>query len=247
MRWHIVQGEAGCDFALRQNCTAVVVDALRASATAAMLLHAGVTEIHVVRSVEDAFAARVRMPDALLYGERGGVPPEGFDGGNSPREAWRARGRRVIFTTTTGAQWLVRSWGAPAVLMGTTLNAGAVIDAVNEIGRDVVLIPAGLADDRGFSAQEDWVAASAIAMSADVTVEQGAEEYKYWAGRIEAEGIPALFAGAPHAEKLRRVNLVADIEYCARTDLTAAVPAAVERSEWGVLVRSFGRQGREEA
>jgi 2-phosphosulfolactate phosphatase len=182
------------------------------------------------------------MPDALLYGERGGVPPEGFDAGNSPREAWRAAGRRVIFTTTTGAQWLVRAWGAPAVYMGTTLNANAVIGAAMRRENDVVLIPAGLADDPSFSAQEDWVAAAAIAMSANAPVDEGVREYEYWAGRIESEGIAALFAGAPHAEKLRRVHLDADIEYCARMNITTAVPMAVEKSGMGIVVRNLAAQ-----
>ncbi len=56
--WHIVEGEAGCRFAADRSAVAVVVDALRASATAAMLLDAGATELLVVRTVSEAFAAR---------------------------------------------------------------------------------------------------------------------------------------------------------------------------------------------
>ena len=36
--WHFIEGEAGCAFAVEQQCAALVVDSLRASATAAMLL-----------------------------------------------------------------------------------------------------------------------------------------------------------------------------------------------------------------
>ena len=107
MKWHIIEGEAGCDFAVANKCTAVIVDALRASATAAMLCDAGATSILAVREVEDARRAKIELPDALLYGERGGLPPDGFDYGNSPRETRPAKGRPVIFTTTTGAGRLI--------------------------------------------------------------------------------------------------------------------------------------------
>ena len=102
-RWHLIEEEAGCTYAVEHGCVAIVVDALRASATAAMLLETGATELIVVAEVEDAIAAKQSYPDALIFGERGGLPPPGFDGGNSPQDVACAAGRRVIFTTTTGA------------------------------------------------------------------------------------------------------------------------------------------------
>ena len=74
MHIHLIEGEAGCQFAVEHGCVAIVVDALRASATAAMLLHAGARQLLVVRTVEEAFAAKLELPGALLFGERGGVP-----------------------------------------------------------------------------------------------------------------------------------------------------------------------------
>ena len=52
MKWHFIAGEEGCRFAVDNNCVAIIVDALRASATAAYMLHAGATEILAVREVE---------------------------------------------------------------------------------------------------------------------------------------------------------------------------------------------------
>ena len=49
--WHLIEGEAGCRFAVEKGCVAVVVDALRASATAAMLLERGARELVVVRPI----------------------------------------------------------------------------------------------------------------------------------------------------------------------------------------------------
>ena len=232
--WHIIEGEAGCAYAVERGCAAVIVDALRASVTAAMLFEAEASEILIVREVEEARAARQAFPDALLYGERGGLPPDGFDFGNSPRDAAAAAGRRVIFTTTTGAGRMLSAWGAPAVLMGSTVNASAVVSAASSVGADVVLIPAGLATDPGFDAQEDWAAAATIATCSGMLVGRGSDRYAYWCERIASEGLERLFQTAPHAAKLRTVGLGKDVAFCARCDITSAVPQAVERNAFGL-------------
>ena len=247
MRISLIEGDEGCAYAVKNGCVALVVDALRASATTAALFDAGATEILVVREPEDAFAARAAYPDALLFGERGGLPPEGFDYGNSPLEAAAAAGRRVIFTTTTGAQRLVACWGAETVYMASTVNASAAIRAAFRHGKEVVIIPAGLANDPAFNAQEDWAAATAIAMRAvtvaNVTrvpllVGEGRAELCRWQARILEEGLLRLFETAPHAEKLRQVGLGNEIRYCARLDRTRAVPQAVCRNQFGVLMKN---------
>lgn len=235
MRWHVIEGEAGCRYAVEHRCTAIVVDALRASATATMLLHSGATEILAVREVEEAFEAKRAMPDALLFGERGGVPPEGFDFGNSPRDASAAQGRRVIFTTTTGAGRLVSCRGASALMMGCPLNAAAVARIAAHRGDDVVVIPAGLAGDPHFDAQEDWAGAVAIVMEAsNPALGEGAAVVAEWQTRIRDEGLEALFARAPHAAKLRHVGMDLDIAYCAQLNTTPCVPLAIEHNEYGV-------------
>lgn len=237
MKCHLIEGAEGCAYAVENYCVAVVVDALRASAMAACLLDAGVTEIIAVCEVDDAYAAKRLFPDALLAGERGGVPPLGFDLGNSPRQIGDVAGRRVIFTTTTGAGRLVACWGAHAIYMGTTVNASAVAQVAVSHGRDVVLIPAGLMADPGFDAQEDWVAAAAIARLMGIPVGEGADRFTHWSRRIDEEGIEALFESAPHAEKLRRVDLEEDIPYCAMLDRSASVPKVVEKIDLGLVVR----------
>ncbi|PCJ57090.1 MAG: hypothetical protein COA73_11160 [Candidatus Hydrogenedentota bacterium] len=238
MRFHFIEGLAGCVYAKEHGCTAVIVDALRASATAAMLLDAGATELLLVPDVETAFRAKEANSDALLYGERGGVPPEGFDYGNSPQDCAPAEGKRVIFTTTNGTALALEAYGAPEVLLGTTVNASALVNYVVEQDRDVVLIPAGKVSDSEYSAQEDWVAAASMGMLVDMEVDEGAAAYREWQHLISLDGVAKLFATAPHAEELRKVNLESDIAYCARRDLTKAVPQIVERNEFGLVVRN---------
>lgn len=236
MKFHIIEGEAGCRYAVAHGCVAVIVDALRASATAAMLLHHGAMQVLAVREVEEARAAHHQDPEALLYGERGGLPPEGFHHGNSPREAHAAAGKRVIFTTTTGAGRLVQAWGAEAVYMGSTVNARAVAAAAGRHGREVVLVPAGLMGVQDFDAQEDRVAAVAIAMGSGAELGIGVELFDYWRPRIEVLGLQNLFSSAPHAEKLRAIGQDADIAYCAALDVTEAVPKGITRATYGVVM-----------
>jgi 2-phosphosulfolactate phosphatase len=247
---HIMEGAPGCSFARERGAVAVIVDALRASATAAALLEAGALEILAVREVGEAFAARADWPDALLCGERGGLPPEGFDHGNSPAEAGHAAGRRVIFTTTTGAGRLVEAWGAAAVLMGapvnTTAAARAALDRAAAEGADIVLVPAGLMDEPGFDAQEDLVAAVVLARRAmeeaqarglKAHIRAGRGLCEYWLPRIDTDGIEALFQRAPHADNLRGVGRESDIPLCARLDTVTAVPVGHCRHPLVVVLR----------
>src|SRR5689334_16247311 len=78
----------------------VVVDALRASASAIAMLDAGAPEVLLATTVEEA--RRLVAPNRSAYwliGEVGGLPPPDFDFGNSPTELRAAdlRARRVMF------------------------------------------------------------------------------------------------------------------------------------------------------
>lgn len=244
MQVHIIAGEMGCRCAVEWGAAVVVVDALRASATAAALLDAGVTAICFVREVEDAFLVRESLwPDALLVGERHGLPPKGFDFGNSPQEAMHAKGRRVIFTTTTGALRLLDAYRAPLALMGTVVNCRAVLRFLRQqcVAR-VVLVPAGLAGDPHFDAQEDWVAAAWIARclaeSTTVIWGEGIEKCHYYWKRLDNKGLLNLFQSAPHAQKLRSVGMESDVAFCAQADLYDTVPVVVEEFPPGLIVKN---------
>ena len=64
----------------------VVVDVLRASSSIVTLLARGASPVVAAKDIEEARAIHRRLPTYLLCGEQGGLPPPGFDYGNSPSE-----------------------------------------------------------------------------------------------------------------------------------------------------------------
>jgi 2-phosphosulfolactate phosphatase len=229
---HLRSGEEGCQWAREQKAVAVVVDALRASATITCLLRGGATEVVVVKEVHEAYAYRDAYPDTLLVGERDGLKVEGFDFGNSPNEIRGAdvRGKQVAFTSTTGAQRLVDCLGASAITVGTTINASAVARQVSAMALaenvPIVIIPAGLATDPSVVAVEDWLGATVLAAHLGLPIHQeSAQSYQQYQRLIQSAGLLAGFLQSTHGQKLVRLGFTDDIHVCAQVDLiTDIVP-----------------------
>ncbi len=111
--------------------TCVIFDVLRATSSMITALAHGAAAIHPARTIEEAFALRARMPEALLGGERHGDLIDGFDLGNSPLEYREAVvGRTIISTTTNGTIALRACENAERVLVGAMLNLSALADEI---------------------------------------------------------------------------------------------------------------------
>jgi len=228
---HLMAGEEGCDWARAHRAVAVVVDALRASATITMLLKRGAAGVLVVKEVDEAYAYRKAHPDAVLVGERGGLKVSGFDFGNSPTEIQTAevQGRLVVFTSTTGAQRLVDCLGASAILVGTPINATAVARHAVALARSadapIIIIPAGLATDPAVVAEEDWLGAVELAAHMpDVPLsDTAAPSFRRYRRIIRTTGLLAGFLASAHGRKLVQLGFIDDIRVCAQVDLIADV------------------------
>lgn len=111
----------------------IVVDVIRATTTLSVLFDHGCQEARIVRTVAEARETRTRGDVGFLAGEEGGLRPDGFDLGNSPREAASAPvgGQAVIFATTNGTRALhaCASPSATAIFAGSFRNASAVAEA----------------------------------------------------------------------------------------------------------------------
>ena len=126
--------------------TAVVIDVLRASTTIIYALQAGANAVIPCQEIDEArrIAAGFSPDEKILGGERGGMPIEGFDLGNSPEEFTpeRVRGKTVVFTTTNGTQALLHVKRAKRILLGAFVNATAVVQHLKG-QEDVHLLCAG--------------------------------------------------------------------------------------------------------
>jgi 2-phosphosulfolactate phosphatase len=229
---HLRPGDEGCRWAREQKAVAVVVDALRASATITCLLQQGAEDVVVVKEVHEAYTYRQAHPQALLVGERGGLKVDGFDFGNSPTEIQRAdvQGKQLVFTSTTGAQRLVDCLGAAAIIVGAPINASAVARQIAAMAQaeslPIVIIPAGIATDPHLIAEEDWLGATVLAARLGLPMHRASEQpFQQYQRLIQSPGLLQGFLTSSHGQKLMHLGFTDDIRLCAQVDLiTDIVP-----------------------
>lgn len=128
------------DDAAQARSTVIVIDVLRAFTSACYAFGAGAEEILLVSEVAEAFALRQQFPNALLMGEVGGGPIEGFDFSNSPAHYIDRdlSGCRLIQRTSNGTQGVIRATEADRVLAASFVCAGATACYLDRINPDLV-------------------------------------------------------------------------------------------------------------
>lgn len=205
----------------------VVVDLLRATTTIATLFAGGLRSLTVVDSIEGA-RSRAHAGGALLAGEVGGLPPEGFDLGNSPVEAARAavRGRDAVLSTTNGTRALCSVAGRGVVLAGALANLPAVVTACAGFDRVLVVCAGERAGRR--TALEDVAGAGAIvqglrASSPRARLGDGAQ-----LALLAATDVASTVAAARHTAEAARIGLEGDIAFALHVGTSTAVPRVVD-------------------
>lgn len=118
----------------------IVIDVLRAFSNAAYAFSRGAKEIYPVGSVEEALKFKSETPNALAAGEVGGLPPEGFDFGNSPTQTREMDLSEKVIVQRTGAgtQGIVRSVKAETILAASLVVAGATVRFVRQRSPEAV-------------------------------------------------------------------------------------------------------------
>lgn len=118
----------------------IAIDVIRAFTNAAYAFARGANEIYPVSTVEEALQLKAVIPDSLVCGEVGGIPPEGFDFGNSPTQTntLDLNGRALIQRTSAGTQGIVRSMKADIILAASLVVAEATAAHVRSLGTNEV-------------------------------------------------------------------------------------------------------------
>ncbi len=207
---------------------AIVVDVIRATTTAAFLLQAGAGKLLLADRLETA-RRLARASAALLAGERDGLPPPGFDLGNSPREAalLKLDGRPVVMTTTNGTRATLRTAAlVPNVALGALVNAAAA--ARWATGYDSVLLVA--AGRNGKLALDDAYTVGVIVSALQRLSRARLGEGALLALKLAENADAGVIAHSAAARALEKVGLERDVALCANRDALRLVPILRERS-----------------
>lgn len=130
----------------------IVVDVLRAFSTAAYAFSCDAEKIILVGDVDDALSLKSQIPNSKAMGEVGGLPPAGFDFGNSPTQILEhdLSGMTIIQRTGAGTQGAVRCKNADILLASSFVVADATVRYVKSLApSDVTFVITGELFDRG--------------------------------------------------------------------------------------------------
>ncbi len=126
---------------------AVIIDVWRASSSMITALANGCRAVIPVAEVAAARELAQQYPSGtvLLAGERNELPIPGFDLSNSPfdYQSDRVRERRIIFTSTNGAQLFDAARSARTIVVAGFLNVSRICDLILARQLDVALLCAG--------------------------------------------------------------------------------------------------------
>lgn len=199
--------------------TTVVFDVLRATSSMITALGAGALEIYPVNSVEEARERKLKDPDLLLAGERGGLPPPGFDLGNSPDEFEKTVGRKVVMTTTNGTIAIQSMRHASDVLVGALLNVDALANYLfPRQTEDLLLVCAGTEEE--FSL-EDAIAAGALVarLAEDDRLSDSAILVRAIYERV-GDDLEEWLRQTKNGKALQKIGKGSDIARCARLSIS---------------------------
>jgi 2-phosphosulfolactate phosphatase len=216
--------------------TVILVDVLRTCTTAAMLFERGVKQLDIVDKLRLA-RQRAESLSATLLGERAGLPPEGFNYGNSLAELRDVViTDRAVVTSENAPKSLALLTGANTLLLGSLYNAEAVVKAAEKHNHGEIFIVCS-----GFLGQEDlddtltagFLAASLKAAHPTASLE-GASRFAVTLMKAFPDPLEALWRSST-GQYLRSLNMVEDLALASCISQTDCVPMLqnLEQTEQG--------------
>lgn len=207
------------------DCIVVVIDVFRATSAICSAFENGVKSIIPVLTVEEA--RDYKSKGYLAAAERNGEIVEGFDIGNSPFSYMKPEvvGRDVVLSTTNGTKALTKAVEANEIIIGSFLNLNAVCEYLIKANKDVILLCAGWKDRYNL---EDTLFAGAVAYNLkNESCFTGFSDSSLSAiGMYEkAKGnLNEFLKESSHRNRLARLNLEKDIDYCLQESIIDLVP-----------------------
>ncbi|WP_317124649.1 2-phosphosulfolactate phosphatase [Albibacterium indicum] len=203
----------------------VVIDIFRASSSICYGIHNGADAIIPVLTVDDC--KKYSSSDFLLAAERNGAIVEGFAFGNSPFSYTeeKVRGRTIVLTTTNGTRsiQLSKTKQAKKVLIGSFLNISALSHWLMDQQHSVVLLCAGWKEN--FSLEDTLFAGAVVEkLKESFIVNDDAAHAAYDLYTLAKGDIAEYLKKSSHSERLEKLNIEADIEFCLQLDVVDSIP-----------------------
>ncbi|MHB1275978.1 MAG: 2-phosphosulfolactate phosphatase [Candidatus Humimicrobiaceae bacterium] len=135
-----------------------VIDVIRATTTISVMLAKGANEVVIAKNKSQAFLLKKIFKNYFLCGEEGGLPPKGFDFGNSPLEysSMNLEGKGIILKTTNGTKSFFKTINSRSSFALSLVNVSYTCDAIiyeaEKNGLDILLLCSG---EKGKIAYDD--------------------------------------------------------------------------------------------
>ena len=208
-----------------KNCVVVVIDVFRATSAICTAFQNGVKEIIPVATIEEA--KEYKEKGYLVAAERNGEVVDGFDMGNSPFSYMgdEIRGKKVVLTTTNGTKAVERAKAADQLIIGSFLNLKAVCNFLEVSQKNVILLCAGWRDR--FNLEDSLFAGAVIYSLSQNPRYTGLSDSSLAAKHLYGlakDDLNAFLASSSHRNRLKRLNLDRDINYCLQENTMDLVP-----------------------
>lgn len=202
----------------------VVIDIFRATSSMVYGIENGAKAIIPVEKVEQCLTYKDK--GYLLAAERNGSVVEGFDFGNSPFSytSEKVKDQTIVLTTTNGTKAISYSAAtAKEVVIGSFLNLNALCKWLEQQNSSVLLLCAGWKDNFNL---EDTVFAGAV-------IDQLKDKFKvandsaiaaYDMFTLAKNDLNLYLSKTSHGERLKKLNIEADIEFCLHQNIATAIP-----------------------
>lgn len=203
----------------------VIIDIFRATSSICYGIENGAEAIIPVSQVEECSAYREKGLDYLLAAERDGKVVDGFDFGNSPFSytTEKVAGKTIVLTTTNGTHALHLSRSAKKIVIGSFLNLTALSNWLKNQNENILLVCAGWKNN--FNLEDTLFAGAVVDQLKDNGFELDdaaiAANDLFQIGKTD---INQYLKKTSHGERLKKLGIEKDIEFCLQIDIATAIP-----------------------
>lgn len=207
------------------NCVVVVIDIFRATSAICTAFQAGIERIIPVSTVDEA--KQYQEKGYLAAAERHGEVVDGFELGNSPFHYMNKdlKGKELVLTTTNGTKAIERAKAADHIVIGSFLNLDAVCEHLIGLNKNVILLCAGWKDR--FNLEDSLFAGAVVEQLAQTETYTGLADSSLAALNVyetAKQDLNDFLKSSSHRNRLAKLNLNKDIEYCLQTNIMDLVP-----------------------